>query len=202
MGKSERMKIKVKSADELEKEAPASDAANGDADQALDEAQDQQAQAFEQCMAQRAELEDRFMRLAAEFDNYKKRGEREKAEFLKRANEGMAGDLLPVLDNLERALDAAGDADKASLQKGVEMVLHDLRKALERHGLEVVDALGQRFDPQMHEAMMQQENPDVEEGTVLSQYQKGYLFQGRLLRPAMVVVSKAPAAGEDDPTAD
>lgn len=197
MSKSERMNIKNKP-DEQSEAAKTTGQVDGPAQEVVDEPISD----LEQCQAQRAELEDRFMRLAAEFDNYKKRGEREKAEFLKRANEAMAGDLLPVLDNLERALGAAGEADKQTLQKGVEMVLGELRKTLERHGLEAIDALGQPFDPQLHEAMMQQENPDVEEGAVLSQFQKGYLFQGRLLRPAMVVVAKAPAPAEDEAASD
>jgi len=197
VSKSERMNIKNKP-DEQREAAKATGQVDGPAQEVVDEPMSD----LEQCQAQRAELEDRFMRLAAEFDNYKKRGEREKAEFLKRANEAMAGDLLPVLDNLERALGAAGEADKQTLQKGVEMVLGELRKTLERHGLEAIDALGQPFDPQLHEAMMQQENPDVEEGAVLSQFQKGYLFQGRLLRPAMVVVAKAPAPAEDEAASD
>ncbi len=138
------------------------------------------------------DFEDRFMRLAAEFENYKKRSEREKAEFLKRANESLLAELLPVLDNLERAVEASDGSDAQTMQKGVEMVLDQLRKGLAKFGLEEIEALGKPFDPQLHEAMMQQEDPDAEAGTVLSQYQKGYRFRDRLLRPAMVVVAKEP----------
>ncbi len=141
--------------------------------------------------AQVAEFNERMLRQAAELDNYKKRTEREKADFFKRANEGLVKDLLPVLDNLDRALESAAESPAAgTLAQGVEMIRDELLKTLERHGLEPMEALGQPFDPELHEAMMQQENPEVEDNTVLAVAQKGYLFQGRLLRPAMVVVSK------------
>jgi len=145
----------------------------------------------EDLATQVAELNERMLRQAAELDNYKKRTEREKADFFKRANEGLVKDLLPVLDNLDRALESTAESPTAgNLAQGVEMVRDELLKTLERHGLEPLEALGQPFDPELHEAMMQQENPEVEDNTVLAVAQKGYLFQGRLLRPAMVVVSK------------
>jgi molecular chaperone GrpE len=146
---------------------------------------------IEQLAEQVAELNERALRQAAELENYKKRTEREKADFFKRANEGLVKDILPVLDNLERALaHARENADLASLLEGMELVRSELLMTLERHGLEAVEALGQPFDPELHEAMMQQENPELDENTVMNEMQKGYLFQGRLLRPAMVVVSK------------
>jgi molecular chaperone GrpE len=147
--------------------------------------------------AERDELKDRLLRLAAETDNFKKRVERDKADFLRRATEGLVRDLLPVLDNLERGARAA-EGDTSPLAQGVELTLQEMRKVLERNGLEPVAALGQPFNPELHEAMMQQEDPDQEDGTVLSEYQRGYVFQGRLLRPAMVVVSKRPACTEDE----
>ena len=144
---------------------------------------------------ERDELKDRFLRLAAETENYKKRSEREKSQFLKRANESLVKDLLPVLDNLERALDAAKAEDEGSaVVAGLGLIHQELWKVLERHGLTPVEAMGQAFDPEFHEAMMQQEDADQEENTVLAVMQKGYTFQDRLLRPAMVIVSKKPAA--------
>ncbi len=158
-------------------------------------------QSLEAVRAERDELKDRFLRLAAETENYKKRSEREKAEFLKRSNQALVKELLPVLDNLERALEAAGqNQEQKGLLEGLELTRQELWKVLERHGLERVEALGQTFDPEYHEAMMQQEDPEVEENTVLQELQKGYLFQGRLLRPAMVVVSKKPAPADDEGT--
>ncbi|MEW5914080.1 MAG: nucleotide exchange factor GrpE [Thermodesulfobacteriota bacterium] len=148
----------------------------------------------EQLAAELAELKDRVLRQAAELENFKKRSEREKADFLRRANEGLVRDLLPVLDNLERALaHARENAELASLLEGMELVHSELLKTLGRHGLEPVEAMGQPFDPVLHEAMMQQDNPELEENTVVGEMQKGYRFQDRLLRPAMVVVSKKPS---------
>jgi len=162
---------------------------------AVEQAAGPQAEANGEDLAgQVADLKERALRQAAELENYKKRTEREKAEFFKRANEGLVKDLLPVLDNLERALESASESPEAdTLAKGVEMVHAELLKTLERHGLEPIEALGQPFDPELHEAMMQQENPELEDNTVMAEAQKGYLFQGRLLRPAMVVVSKKPS---------
>jgi molecular chaperone GrpE len=150
--------------------------------------------------AERDELKDRLLRVMAETENYKKRTEREKSEQLKRANEGLLKDLLPVLDNLERALEhAIEDAGPGeAMAKGLELTYQELWKVLERHGVERVEALGQPFDPEVHEAMMQQEDPDHEPGTVIGEMQRGYLLAGRLLRPAMVVVSKPPAGEESE----
>ncbi|MCB2191644.1 MAG: nucleotide exchange factor GrpE [Deltaproteobacteria bacterium] len=160
-----------------------------------DEQNDALEQSCEELVAQVAELKERALRQAADLDNYKKRTEREKSEFLKRANEGLVKDLLPVLDNLERALASARENPQSdqNLMQGVEMVHGELIKTLNRYGLEPVESLGQAFDPDLHEAMMQQEDPEQEENTVLAEAQKGYTFEGRLLRPAMVVVSRKPS---------
>lgn len=149
--------------------------------------------------AERDELQERLLRLAADTENYKKRSEREKAEFLKRANEALLKDLLPVLDNLERALEHAdGPEGDPSLMEGLGLIHQELFKVLERYGLEPVAALGQPFNPEVHEAMMQQEDLEHADGTVINEMQKGYLLHGRLLRPAMVVVSKRPADSDDE----
>lgn len=185
MSEKDRTKIKVNSSEETAEEQVYHEPDILEQEQTPDQ---EDAPEVEEAV----DFEDRFMRLAAEFENYKKRTDREKSEFLKRANESLVGELLPVLDNLERALEASDGSDAQTLQQGVEMVLDQLRKGLAKFGLEEVEALGKPFDPQFHEAMMQQEDPDAEAGTVLSQYQKGYRFQNRLLRPAMVVVAKEP----------
>ena len=151
--------------------------------------------------AERDDYKDRWMRGHAELENYKRRSEREKADFLRRANEGMVRDLLPVLDNLERALEhAQASGEDNPVTQGVSMTHQELVKVLERHGLEKVEALGQPFNPEFHEAMLQQEDPDQDENTVLNELSRGYVFQGRLLRPAMVVVSKKPSPGDDEGT--
>ncbi len=151
--------------------------------------------------AERDDYKDRWMRGHAELENYKRRSEREKADFLRRANEGMVRDLLPVLDNLERALEhAQASGEDNPVTQGVSMTHQELVKVLERHGLEKIEALGQPFNPEFHEAMLQQEDPDQDENTVLNELSRGYVFQGRLLRPAMVVVSKKPSPGDDEGT--
>ncbi len=149
---------------------------------------------------ERDQLKDQLLRVMAETENYKKRAERDKAEFLKRANEGLIRDLLPVLDNLERAISCAGseeDCPDAALLQGLGLIQRDFNKVMEKNGVEPIEALGQPFDPEVHAAMMQQEDAEAEENTVLSVYQKGYLHHGRLIRPAQVVVSKKPAGGYD-----
>lgn len=152
-------------------------------------------------LAERDELKDRLLRVVAETENFKKRTERDKADQLRRANEGLVRDLLPVVDNLERALEHMGESEVGGpLSQGVELTLKELFKTLERHGLERVEAVGLPFNPEVHEAMMQQEDAGAEENTVLGELGKGYLFQGRLLRPAMVIVSKRPAPGDDEGT--
>ena len=137
------------------------------------------------------ELEDRFLRLTAESDNYRKRAVREKDEARQFANQSLIEKLLPVLDNFQMALDAAQDADP-SVRDGVEMILGQLRGVLTESGVEEVEAQGQAFDPELHEAVSQQETTEVDEGTVVKQLRKGYRLHERLVRPASVIVAKAP----------
>jgi len=133
----------------------------------------------------------RLLRLAADMENLKKRQERERADLLQFANENLVKELLPVVDNLERALDHGRQlkAPKALLE-GIEMVHHGFLKALDRFGVTAHDSLGQQFDPAFHSAMMQEEAPDAPDGSVIKELQKGYLMHQRLLRPAMVVVAR------------
>jgi molecular chaperone GrpE len=136
---------------------------------------------------------DRLLRLSAEFDNYKKRTTREMQEVVKYANEKMAKELLTVVDNLERAIEAAGTEcpEDDALVKGIHLTLGEVLKILERHKVNPVKALGEPFDPTYHQAMMQEEVDDHPPNTVVREMQKGYVMHDRLLRPAMVVVSKA-----------
>ena len=146
--------------------------------------------------AKAREYWDKLLRTTADFDNYKKRAARERQDAVKFANEGIIGTLLPVLDNFEMALTAMGNAqDPAiqSLQSGVSMIHQQFKKALADAGLEEVDAANQKFDPNFHEAVSQQETADVPEGHVVQQLRKGYKLRDRLLRPASVVVAKKPA---------
>jgi molecular chaperone GrpE len=138
---------------------------------------------------------ERLVRTSADFDNFKKRAAREKQDAIRYANEGLLEKLVPVLDNFDAALSAVqtSSADSAqSLQTGVAMIFQQLKKVLTESGLEEVDATGQAFDPNLHEAVSQQESADVPEGNVLQQLRKGYKLRDRLLRPATVVVAKKP----------
>jgi molecular chaperone GrpE len=134
---------------------------------------------------------DRFLRVHAEFENYKKRMEKERSELIKYANEGLIKQLLEVMDNLERALDQAEqNAHAEGLVEGVKMILKQMRDILGKHGVSEVEALGKSFDPNLHEAMMHELADDEEENTVIDEFQKGYILKDRLLRPALVKVSK------------
>jgi len=140
---------------------------------------------------------ERLLRTTADFDNFKKRAAREKIEAGQYANYSLISKLLPVLDNFEMALVAAQNAegDKlGALQSGVVMIQQQLKAALTETGLEEINAAGQPFDPNFHEAVSEQESADIPEGHVLQQLRKGYKLKERLLRPATVVVAKKPAA--------
>jgi molecular chaperone GrpE len=141
------------------------------------------------------ESKDRLLRLAADFENFKKIAQREQQNGIKFANESLIVNLLPVIDNLEQAVIAckkSGDVNNNDVLIGVEMVLKQLVDVLGKFGIEVFSALGQPFDPARHEAMGEQEDGNAAVGSVLVEYQKGYLLHGRLLRPARVVIAKSP----------
>lgn len=131
-----------------------------------------------------------FLRARADLDNYRKRVRKEKEEAAKYAVAPLAEAILPVVDNLERALAAGGNAaDAKALHEGVEMVHRQLLQVLRQVGVEPIESVGQPFDPHLHNAVMQEETSDVEPGIVVAELQKGYLFKDRVLRPAMVKVS-------------
>ncbi len=141
---------------------------------------------------------DRFLRLSAEFENFKKRMEKEKNDAYKFGTENLIKELLPVLDNLERAIDHGEAKGPQGLLEGVDMTLKGFLTALEKIGVSPVDASGKEFDPNLHEAVMVQEDAHHPAGTVLTQLQKGYTLHSRLIRPAMVVVSKRPELGPEE----
>lgn len=142
-------------------------------------------------------LSDRTLRAQADAQNIKRRAEQEMEKARKYALERFAGELLPVVDNLERSLEAASGDDEAikPIAEGVELTLKSFQDVLKKFQVEPVDPVGEPFDPQRHQAMSLIDNPDAEPNTVLAVMQKGYTLNERLLRPAMVVVSKAPAKG-------
>jgi molecular chaperone GrpE len=140
------------------------------------------------------QLKDRVLRMGAEMENTRKRLERERTDSVNFANESIIRELLPIVDNLERALEhAQTEAHTDSLTEGVSITLKAFRDALARFGCASFEAHGMAFDPNFHEAVMQEESRDYAENTVLRELQKGYTLHNRLLRPAMVVVSKAAA---------
>jgi molecular chaperone GrpE len=133
---------------------------------------------------------DRFVRQVAELENFKKRSTREKDEAVRFANESLVRDLLPVIDNLERAVaHAQGGGNGKPLVEGVEMVLKGLLDVLAKHGVAQILAVGQPFDPEKHEAMAQVESENHAPNTVIEEHHKGYLLKDRLLRPALVTVA-------------
>jgi len=140
---------------------------------------------------------DRLLRLTAEFDNFRKRAQRERQEAVQYANESLLARLVTVLDHFEMALAAIHQSSTGNLDSfrtGVQMIYSQLRQVLQEAGLEEVLALGQPFDPQVHEAVQQQESSDVPEDHVLSLVRKGYKLKSRLIRPAQVVVARPPSA--------
>jgi molecular chaperone GrpE len=143
--------------------------------------------------AKAGEYWDRYLRQTADFDNFKKRAARERQEAATFANQGLLLKVLPVLDALEMALAAAGKPNAQSLQAGVALIANQLKSVLAEAGLEEIDAGGKPFDPNLHEAVSQQESAEAPEGQVIRQIRKGYKFRNRLLRPAGVIVAKAPA---------
>jgi len=148
-----------------------------------------------------AELKDRLLRAAAETENVRRRLERDKADAVAYAVTGFARDLLGVVDNLRRALDAIpADARENDAVKtvvtGVEMTERELSNVLQRHGVARIEAKGQKLDPNLHQAMIEVEADDAEPGTVVQELQAGYRLKDRLLRPALVSVAKARAASD------
>lgn len=139
--------------------------------------------------AKRDEYLADLQRLAADFDNYRKRVARDQAQLVARAHEGLVKELLPVLDDLERALGAAEVHDEATVVEGVRLVQRALADLLAREGLEEIEADG-AFDPHVHEALLSQPGEGAEPGSVLQVVQKGYLLGDRVLRPARVVVAE------------
>lgn len=140
---------------------------------------------------ERKEIYDRLLRVSAEFENYRKRSARETENFKKFANESFVKELLPVADDMERAIASSGQ-DSHPILDGVKIILEKLLKILDSFGVKALEsAVGKVFDPGFHEAAMLEESEEYPENTVIREFQKGYLLHDRLLRPATVVVSKA-----------
>ncbi len=137
-------------------------------------------------------LNDRLLRLHAEFENYKKRASRERSEFVRFANEGLILELLPVVDSLEHAVATVRiGGDVQGLTEGVDIILRLFQTTLEKVGVKPIEALGHEFDPNVHQAVAQVETTDGRDNIAVEEVRRGYFLEGRLLRPAMVKVSKA-----------
>jgi len=181
-----------------EEEGAAAEPAPQEAEQAearqIDDVEVMKAE-LEKARAEAGELQDKYLRLYAETDNFKKRMSRESAEREKYYNEGILKELLPVLDNLERAIaHAEENGDSGSgLAEGVKMVKKQFTDALAKFGVREVECIGLPFDPATQQAMMQVETGEYDDGTVVEVFQKGYWLNDRILRPAMVTVAKRPA---------
>ncbi|MCA9472199.1 MAG: nucleotide exchange factor GrpE [Nitrospirales bacterium] len=143
--------------------------------------------------------QDKYLRLAAEFENYKRRAQRDQADAIKFANEKLIKDLLPTLDNLERAIQSAEEQKAIGpLLEGVALTYKQLLESLTKIGLQQVSSLGEAFDPAKHQAVAQVESDSAPPNTVVEEYQKGYFLHDRIVRPAMVTVAKQSTEHETD----
>ncbi|TPP09615.1 nucleotide exchange factor GrpE [Rhizobium glycinendophyticum] len=203
--------------EETNKNGPDADAAEAYATEAQEDqanaeattdAEGGAAEALDALKAENADLRDRFLRLAADMDNLRRRTEREIKDAKSYAMTGFARDMLSVSDNLRRAIEslpedarAGADAAVTALIEGVEMTERGMLATMERHGIRKIEPVGQKFDPNFHQAMFEVPNPDVANNTVVQVVQAGYAIGERVLRPAMVGVAKggpkAEAAAED-----
>jgi molecular chaperone GrpE len=170
---------------------------NGDEDnqenvEEVTESEDQQApDELETTRAELDETKDRLLRLAADFENYKRQAARRESESKERAVKNVLTDLLPVLDNFERAVHASSSSqDVQNLKIGVEFILQQLHEVLRSHGVEPIEAAGQKFDPQFHEAQEEVPSEEHESGTILDETQRGYRYKDQVLRPTIVKVAK------------
>ncbi len=187
-----------------------SDAVNRDAQRSHDVATDvQDAETMESPVVdpllfleqERDEYKDKLLRAAADLENARKRGQKDAQDALKRGREDMLREVLPVMDNLERASDAASHAsDVQAVAEGVQMVLAQFKELGDRLGLTRIETVGKAFDPALHQALQQLETDEYPPNTVVTEVQAGYQMNGRLLRAAMVIVAKAPALGSEEAT--
>lgn len=198
MKKKDEQKMQEMKQEIDEAEAAAEDAAEGSEEEPADEAASQEDTAaqeeiealksqVEKLTAHLQEKKDRLLRLQADFENFRRRSAKEREEISSVVTQNFCKDMLPLLDNFERAM-AAETKDAAAFQKGVEMIFTQFQEVLKKNGLEHIEAIGQKFDPNFHQAVMRVEDPDKEDDTVAQELQKGYMVKGRVIRPSMVQV--------------
>ncbi len=159
-----------------------------------DVAETEQEKGVEELKKELAELNDNFLRLYADFENYKRLAAKNKEELIKYSNEELMKELLSVIDHLELALQHSANSENSlALAEGVDMTLKEIKATLEKFGLESIESLGNPFDPSVHHAIAQVETEDNEENVVVTEFRKGYKLRDRVLRAALVGVSKKPS---------
>ncbi len=137
-----------------------------------------------------ADYKDKYLRLNAEFQNYRRRTEKEKNDIYKFGSEKIIKDILPILDNFERALSTSQENSEDSIKDGIEMIYKQFIDVLKKHGVEEIESIGKEFDPMLHHAVMQDESEESEPNTIIEVFQKGYMLHSKVIRPSMVKVSK------------
>lgn len=176
--------------DEVKKEAGSAEATETPEEDNAPEAENTEEKAEEKTEEKADDGNEKYVRLMAEFQNYKKRVAKEKNDIREYATEKLVMDLLPVLDNFERALAASAEDDPAGYAKGMELIFTQMVTELQKSGLAEVEAEGQDFDPTKHNAVMTEENEELESGKVSKVLQKGYALNDKVIRPSMVAVTK------------
>lgn len=197
MKKKDEQKLEEMQQEIDEAEAAQEDAAEGSEEEAPEEAASEGAAMQEEIEALKGQVEkltgdlqekkDRLLRLQADFDNFRRRSAKEREEISAVVTQNFCKDMLPLLDNFERAM-AAETKDVEAFQKGVEMIFTQFQEVLKKNGLEQIEAVGLKFDPNFHQAVMRVEDPEKEDDTVAQELQKGYMVKGRVIRPSMVQV--------------
>ena len=197
MKKKDEQKLEEMQQEIDEAEAAQEDAAEGSEEEAPEEVAAADAAMQEEIEALKGQVEkltgdlqekkDRLLRLQADFDNFRRRSAKEREEISAVVTQNFCKDMLPLLDNFERAM-AAETKDVEAFQKGVEMIFTQFQEILKKNGLEHIEAVGQKFDPNFHQAVMRVEDPEKEDDTVAQELQKGYMVKGRVIRPSMVQV--------------
>ena len=176
--------------EEMQKEIEESETADTAAESPAEEAQPEAAADSEQIArleAEKQESEERLKRLQADFENFRRRTRQEKEELAAVVTQGLLTDMLPLLDNFQRAM-AAEAKDIESFKQGVEMIYKQFQDALAKNGLEAIDTTDAKFDPNFHQAVMRVQDPEKEDDTIAAELQKGYMVKGRVIRPSMVQV--------------
>jgi len=205
MPEKSKVKVNVKT-DPLSEETVETEDAVDATDTVAEDADNDLEKRLEESEAEAKMAHDRFLRVSAEFENYKKRAQREVDDFRKYANEAIIKELLTVVDNLERAVESSSDkCENGQLLEGVDLTLKEILKVFEKFSVKPIQALEHEFDPAVHQAVLQEASETHAENMVIREFQKGYTIHDRLLRPAMVVVSKSagnPGDGAETENSD